>query len=277
MTNHNKFGFFIAPAHDIAERTQQSIDNDNADQEDTEYLPYPDDNFEEIVDDRFQRNDKFTIEHIYRRTGQAFVPNVPVDVKSIVAEFSNDCSAALIDPHLFHITTQHGSNEWTTDKNHRHFQNLHQILLNFVNEERKKSQSDSDITQDENNEYPFFPKRNHQEGLVNDSNIEEYSNILVDYLNKVLKHPKFRAHPAMREFFEVSCLSFIHGLSVSRKEGHLLKQSDDHCSDRHTLFSSFFCDSCECHHGLKWFVIKDSYIVNIRPDTHEVRFPKLVV
>ncbi|CAF5135745.1 unnamed protein product, partial [Rotaria sp. Silwood1] len=52
-------------------------------------------------------------------------------------------------------------------------------------------------TQDENNEYPFFPKRNHQEGLVNDSNIEEYSNILVDYLNKVLKHPKFRAHPAM--------------------------------------------------------------------------------
>ncbi|CAF1283973.1 unnamed protein product [Rotaria sp. Silwood1] len=231
MTNHNKFGFFIAPAHDIAERTQQSIDNDNADQEDTEYLPYPDDNFEEIVDDRFQRNDKFTIEHIYRRTGQAFVPNVPVDVKSIVAEFSNDCSAALIDPHL---------------------------------------------TQDENNEYPFFPKRNHQEGLVNDSNIEEYSNILVDYLNKVLKHPKFRAHPAMREFFEVSCLSFIHGLSVSRKEGHLLKQSDDHCSDRHTLFSSFFCDSCECHHGLKWFVIKDSYIVNIRPDTHEVRFPMLV-
>ncbi|CAF4998804.1 unnamed protein product, partial [Rotaria sp. Silwood1] len=79
-----------------------------------------------------------------------------------------------------------------------------------------------------------------------------------------------------REFFEVSCLSFIHGLSVSRKEGHLLKQSDDRCSGQHTLFSSFFCDSCECHHGLKWFVIKDSYIVNIRPDTHEVRFPMLV-
>ncbi|CAF4405620.1 unnamed protein product [Rotaria sp. Silwood2] len=276
MANHNQFGLAFVLVHGRAEITQQPIDYDHEDPKYTEYLPYPDDNFQEIVDDRFQRGNKFTIEHIYRRTGQAFVPNVPVYVKSIEAERSDDCSAAFIDPYIFCITTQHGSNEWTTCKRYRHFQNLHQVLMNFVDEERKKSQSDLDTTQGENNEYPFLPKRNDQMGFVNHSNVEEYPRILVDYLNKVLKHPKFRAHPATCEFFDVSCLSFIDGLSVSRKEDYLLKQSNDRCCGQHILFSSFFCYSCNCQHGLQWFVIKDSYIVDIRPDTHEVRFPMLV-
>ncbi|CAF1270567.1 unnamed protein product [Rotaria sordida] len=229
MANYNEFGLMIVLTHGRPEITQQSIDYVN--QNYTKYLPYPDDNFQEIVDDRFQRDNKFTIEHIYRRTGYAFVPNVPVHVKSIVTEHRSDYSVVFIDPYL---------------------------------------------TQGENNEYPFFPMRNNQTGFVNDFNLEEYSRILVDYLNKVLRHPKFRAHPATCEFFDVSYLSFIHGLSASRKEGYLLKQSNDRCSGQHNLFSSFFCDSCKCQHGPKWFIIKDTYIVNIRPDTHELRFPMLV-
>ncbi|CAF1304062.1 unnamed protein product [Rotaria sordida] len=274
MANYNEFGLMMVLTHGRPEITQQSIDY--VDQNYTKYLPYPDDNFQEIVDDRFQRDDKFTIEHIYRRTGYAFVPNVPVHVKSIVTEHRSDYSVVFIDPYLFCITIQHGSNEWTIYKHYRHFQNLHQVLMNFVDEERKKSQNVLDITQGENNEYPFFPMRNNQTGFVNDFNLEEYSRILVDYLNKVLRHPKFRAHPATCEFFDVSYLSFIHGLSASRKEGYLLKQSNDRCSGQYNLFSSFFCDSCKCQHGPKWFVIKDTYIVNIRPDTHELRFPMLV-
>ncbi|CAF3793314.1 unnamed protein product, partial [Rotaria sp. Silwood1] len=287
-----------------------------------EYLPYPDDNFNEIIDNCFQRGDKFTLEHIRRRTGQAFVPNVRVHVKSIVAKRTDKCSTAFIDPYLFCITAQHGLNKWTIYKRYRHFQDLHQTLMNFVNEERKKSNNDLDMygffnptkknnvvwadnrsdanecgrldkmekypvsiivvlgvtcIQDKNNEYPYFPATNDQTPLTNDSIIEERCRILVDYFNKVLRHPKFRAHPAMREFFNVSCLSFIHGLSVSRKEGYLSEASIDYYCDQHVLFpTQYLCNLCKCHDGPKWFIIKDSYIVDIRPDTHEVYFPMLV-
>ncbi|CAF4787859.1 unnamed protein product, partial [Rotaria sp. Silwood1] len=287
-----------------------------------EYLPYPDDNFNEIIDNCFQRGDKFTLEYIRRRTGQAFVPNVRVHVKSIVAKRTDKCSTAFIDPYLFCITAQHGLNKWTIYKRYRHFQDLHQTLMNFVNEERKKSNNDLDMygffnptkknnvvwadnrsdanecgrldkmekypvsiivvlgvtcIQDKNNEYPYFPATNDQTPLTNDSIIEERCRILVDYFNKVLRHPKFRAHPAMREFFNVSCLSFIHGLSVSRKEGYLSEASIDYYCDQHVLFpTQYLCNLCKCHDGPKWFIIKDSYIVDIRPDTHEVCFPMLV-
>ncbi|CAF1304101.1 unnamed protein product [Rotaria sordida] len=98
MANYNELGLIVVLTHRRAEITPQSIGY--AYQNYTEYLPYPDDNFQEIVDDRYQRGDKFTIEHIYRRTGHAFVPNVPVHVKSIVTEHSSNYSAAFIDPYL---------------------------------------------------------------------------------------------------------------------------------------------------------------------------------
>ncbi|CAF5002256.1 unnamed protein product, partial [Rotaria sp. Silwood1] len=79
------------------------------------------------------------------------------------------------------------------------------------------------------------------------------------------------------EFFDVSCLSFIHGLSVSRKEGYLLEKSNDyHCDHGAFFHSRYSCNLCKCHDGPKWFVIKDSYIVDIQPDIHEVCFPMLV-
>ncbi|CAF5106408.1 unnamed protein product, partial [Rotaria sp. Silwood1] len=49
---------------------------------------------------------------------------------------------------------------------------------------------------DKNNEYPRFPTRNNQMASINDSIVDEHCHLLVDYLNKVLRHPKFRAHPA---------------------------------------------------------------------------------
>ncbi|CAF5057038.1 unnamed protein product [Rotaria sp. Silwood1] len=145
MAFDNESGVISALAHNTAEITQQPIDSDPADQKCTEYLPYPDDNFDETVDDRFQRGEKFTFEHIHSHTGEAFVPNVPVHVKSIVVERTDECSAAFLDPHLFCITAQHGCYEWTTYKRYRHFQDLHRALMNFVNIERKKSQNDLDM------------------------------------------------------------------------------------------------------------------------------------
>ncbi|CAF4049833.1 unnamed protein product [Rotaria sordida] len=145
MAYHNKSGVIGMLVHGKIEITQKSIDSDHVDRKNMEYLPYPDDNFNEIIDNCFQRGDKFTLEHIRRRTGQAFVPNVRVHVKSIVAKRTDKCSTAFIDPYLFCITAQHGLNKWTIYKRYRHFQDLHQTLMNFVNEERKKSNNDLDM------------------------------------------------------------------------------------------------------------------------------------
>ncbi|CAF1188578.1 unnamed protein product [Rotaria sordida] len=133
------------------------------------------------------------------------------------------------------------------------------------------------LMQNENQDYPRFPTKNDRMAFINDTIIQQRCAILIDYLNKVLKHPKFRKHSATCEFFEVSCLSFIYGVSISRKEGYLLKRSHDEYPGQRILFRlALFCDIFKRHHDRKWFVIKDSYVTYIRPNTHEVRFPMLV-
>ncbi|CAF5001839.1 unnamed protein product [Rotaria sp. Silwood1] len=259
MAFDNESGVISALAHNTAEITQQPIDSDPADQKCTEYLPYPDDNFDETVDDRFQRGEKFTFEHIHAHTREAFVPNVPVHVKSIVAERTDECSAAFLE--LFHRTDGCGLS--IVEHSYSH---LSILLSKFFGS-----------NQDENNEYPCIPTRNDLTAFTNDSIVEELCPILVDYLNKVLRHPKFRAHPATCEFFHVSYLSFVHDVSTSRKEGYLQEESINYYFDYHAfLRASCFCDLCKCYDTSKWFIIKDSYIVDIRPDIHEKCFPMLV-
>ncbi|CAF5076579.1 unnamed protein product, partial [Rotaria sp. Silwood1] len=41
----------------------------------------------------------FTIEHIHGHIGEEFVPNVPVHIKSIVIERTDERSGAFLDPH----------------------------------------------------------------------------------------------------------------------------------------------------------------------------------
>ncbi|CAF3929799.1 unnamed protein product [Rotaria sp. Silwood1] len=72
-------------------------------------------------------------------------------------------------------------------------------------------------------------------------------------------------------------LSFVHGVSTGRKEGYQQEESINYYFDYHALSrASYFCDICKCHDSPNWFVIKDTYIVDIRPDTHEICFPMLV-
>ncbi|CAF5145955.1 unnamed protein product, partial [Rotaria sp. Silwood1] len=79
------------------------------------------------------------------------------------------------------------------------------------------------------------------------------------------------------EFFHISYLSFVHGVSTGRKEGYQQEESINYYFDYHALSrASYFCDICKCHDSPNWFVIKDTYIVDIRPDTHEICFPMLV-
>ncbi|CAF3424732.1 unnamed protein product [Rotaria socialis] len=277
MARHDDSGGVSALVRHTAGMAELAISAGHPDRKHNEYLPYPDRDFDDPVDNRFQKAEKFTVGHIFDRNGRTFVPNVPVIVVAIVAERTYAGFTEFLNPYLYCITTRHGPFEWTIYKRYRNFNDLHKALVQFVESDTQQSIGDSEKIQDEDNENPCFPTRNDRLAFINNNIVQERCQILLEYLNKILRHPKFRNHSAMREFFGVSCVSFVYGLSVSIKEAYLLKRShDDYRGHSFFLRLPFLCDACKFHHGRKWFVVKDSYITYIRPDTYEIRFPMLV-
>lgn len=64
---------------------------------------------------------------------------------------------------------------------------------------------------------------------------------------------------------------------MSRKEGASSKRSNDDFRGRSIfLRAPFVCDKCKFHHGQKWFVLKDTYLVYLNPDSALVGFPMLI-
>jgi phospholipase D1/2 len=75
----------------------------------------------------------------------------------------------------------------------------------------------------------------------------------------------------------VSPLSFVHGLGMSTKEGAGAKRSNDDFRGRSIFVRvPFMCDKCKFHHGEKWFVLKDSYLVYMNPNSALIGFPMLI-
>ena len=68
----------------------------------------------------------------------------------------------------------------------------------------------------------------------------------------------------------------MRGLSSSVKEGAISKRSNDDFRGRSIFIRApFLCDKCKFHHGQKWFVLKDSFLVYINPNSATVGFPML--
>jgi phospholipase D1/2 len=64
---------------------------------------------------------------------------------------------------------------------------------------------------------------------------------------------------------------------MSIKEGAIAKRSNDDFRGRSIfLRAPFMCDKFKFHHGKKWFILKDSYIVYINPESALVGFPMLI-
>ncbi|CAF1532412.1 unnamed protein product, partial [Adineta ricciae] len=247
-----------------------------------EYLPYPDENFVENLDELCQ-NDECPLELIYSRRNKTFVRGIPVEVTKITAERIYNPVTEFLYPYLYTITIRHGPKfEWTIQKRYKHFHDLHKSLVRYVETETGHSMSSlnkshvSETTKN-NDDQPAFPTRNDRIAFIDQYSIETRCKSLQDYLNKVLKHPKLREHIAVREFLEVSPLSFVHGLGTSVKEGAIAKRSNDDFRGRSIfLRMPFMCDKCKFHHGQKWFVLKDSYFVYMNPDSALIGFPMLI-
>ncbi|KAG8431522.1 hypothetical protein GDO86_018421 [Hymenochirus boettgeri] len=92
---------------------------------------------------------------------------------------------------------------------------------------------------------------------------------LTDYLNALLGKSLYRNYHAMREFLDVSQLSFISDLGSKGLEGFILKRSGGHriqglnCFGHHQI----------CYRWSKrWLVVKDSFLLYLQPDTGEISF-----
>ena len=119
MARHEDTGGVSALVRHTAGMAELAINAGHPDRKHNEYLPYPDNNFTDPADERFQRGsiplkcclmictlslsliaDKFTVAHVYDRSGRTFVPNVSVRIKSIVAERISAGFTEFLNPYL---------------------------------------------------------------------------------------------------------------------------------------------------------------------------------
>lgn len=101
MANRDDSGGVGALVRHTAGMAELAIHAGHPDRKYNEYLSYPDGQFEEKYDEHLQRGRKFLVAHLYDQTGRTFVPNVPVIVKSIVAQRIYAGLIELLNPYLF--------------------------------------------------------------------------------------------------------------------------------------------------------------------------------
>jgi len=264
-----------------------------------EYLSYPDENFESdelLCSNVHNSNQNRPLEDVYLRRNETFIPGQSVQITEMTAERSYNPVTEFLYPYLYKMKVHHGPFEWNIEKRYKHFHDLHKSLVEFVEQQTGRSisslnksqlssngKSSNDKAENESlidqrkKSRPGFPTQNDRIAFINQHTIEQRCKSLQDYLNDLLKHPKFREHFATREFLEVSPISFVNGLGSSVKEGAIAKRSNDDFRGRSIFVRApFVCDKCKFHHGQKWFVLKDSYLVYLNANSSVVGFPMLI-
>ncbi|KAL7675084.1 hypothetical protein ACOME3_001353 [Neoechinorhynchus agilis] len=244
-------------------------------------LVYPDNSFEDVVDFTNQQLigvSSLPITHLQAPVRLSFLPNVPIECKVIKAEpIGNYTDMDFMSSYIYTIRLKHGKFVWEIEKRYRQFYHLHKLLSKYITTFMRRSISDVlSGSNPDSMDIPKLPLPNDLIAKLNSDNIGYRAVALEDYLNHILRYPKFRNHDATKEFLEVSVLSFIGELGPRFKEGLLKKRSmDDVKGKRFYNWIPFFFDCCKFQRVSKWFAVKDSYICYIRPETQELAFPIL--
>ncbi|NWU97562.1 PLD1 Phospholipase, partial [Upupa epops] len=111
------------------------------------------------------------------------------------------------------------------------------------------------------------------ESTVREEHFSSRRKQLEDYLTKILKMPLYRNYHGTMEFIGVSQLSFIHDLGPKGTEGFIMKRSGGHripglnCCGQGRM----------CYRWSKrWLVVKDSFLLYMKPDSGAISFVLLV-
>uniref|UniRef100_A0A4W6G1S2 Phospholipase n=1 Tax=Lates calcarifer TaxID=8187 RepID=A0A4W6G1S2_LATCA len=176
------------------------------------------------------------------------------------------------------IELKHGEFTWLVKRKEKHFMELHRELRTYKTFMRLPLPSRSHTikrqagARSEVRQMPNLPRGGGDE-LGREEQVSSRRKQLEDYLNKLLKMPMYRNYHATMEFIDVSQLSFIHDLGPKGLEGMVLKRSGGH------RIPGLNCcgHSKMCYRWSKrWLVVKDSFLLYMKPDSGAISFVMLV-
>ncbi|XP_053714675.1 phospholipase D1 isoform X1 [Synchiropus splendidus] len=181
-------------------------------------------------------------------------------------------------PAVFKIELRHGEFSWLVKRKEKNFLDLHRELRTYKTfmrlplPTRSHTIKRQSAARDEARQMPSLPRGGGEE-LAREEQVSSRRKQLEDYLNNLLKMPMYRNYHATMEFIDVSQLSFIHDLGPKGLEGTVQKRSGGH------RIPGFNCcgRSKMCYRWSKrWLVVKDSFLLYMKPDSGAISFVMLV-
>uniref|UniRef100_A0A669D290 Phospholipase n=1 Tax=Oreochromis niloticus TaxID=8128 RepID=A0A669D290_ORENI len=182
---------------------------------------------------------------------KVYLPTVPIIARILEVErFTTSL------PAVFKIELKHGEFTWMVKRKEKHFMELHRELRTYKTFMRIPLPSRSHtvrrktVRKSEVREMPSLPRGGGEE-LVRDEQVSSRK----------------------MEFIDVSQMSFIHDLGPKGLEGMISKRSGGH------RIPGMNCcgQSQACYRWSKrWLVVKDSFLLYMKPDTGAISFVLLV-
>ncbi|XP_068130037.1 phospholipase D2-like [Hyperolius riggenbachi] len=209
-----------------------------------------------------------------KHQGSVFLKGVPVTAHPAQTErYTSGSKVRTSTLYSFRLT--HGPFQWTIKKKFKHFQELHRDLLRhklFVTILPLNPLTRFTVARSRST--PAIPTTGTMPSLPHASGdssrrTSSKQKYLAEYLNGLLGTAFYRNYHAMLEFIEVSQLSFISDLGPKGLEGFIHKRSGGHRIQGLNCFG---------HHRMcfrwskRWLVVKDSFLLYMKPDSGEISF-----
>uniref|UniRef100_A0A3B5MC67 Phospholipase n=1 Tax=Xiphophorus couchianus TaxID=32473 RepID=A0A3B5MC67_9TELE len=240
----------------------ESLDARELDLEEGEELDY-DGNY--LGDCRIPFSAVYATVGFKEASAKVYLPTVPITAKILEVErFTTSL------PAVFKIEMKHGEFTWVVKRKEKHFLELHRELRTYKTliriplPSRSHTVRRKTVRKSEVREMPTLPRGGGDE-LARD---EQVSSRRVT-LNLLLCLPLY----SQMEFIDVSQLSFIHDLGPKGLEGMIYKRSGGH-----RIPGLNCCGQGQaCYRWSKrWLVIKDSFLLYMKPDSGAISFVLLV-
>ncbi|XP_056421164.1 phospholipase D1 [Hyla sarda] len=208
---------------------------------------------------------------------QTYLTGCAIKVRVLEVErFASSSSSKTSVLNIYTIELNHGEFTWQVKRKFKHFQDLHRELLRYKAfiripiPTRSHTVRRQTVRRGDVRSMPNLP-RNAE--IVREEQASSRRKQLEDYLSALLKMPMYRNYHATREFIDVNQLSFIHDLGPKGIEGMIMKRSGGH------RIPGLNCcgQGSACYRWSKrWLVVKDSFLLYMKPDTGAISFVLLV-
>ncbi|XP_037696570.1 phospholipase D1 isoform X2 [Choloepus didactylus] len=206
---------------------------------------------------------------------QTYLSGCPIKARVLEVErFTSTTRVPSIN--LYTIELTHGEFKWHVKRKFKHFQEFHRELLKYkafirIPIPTRRHTFRRQNVREEPREMPSLPRSS--ENMIKEEQFLGRRKQLEDYLTKLLKMPMYRNYHATTEFLDISQLSFIHDLGPKGIEGMIMKRSGGH------RIPGLNCcgQGRACYRWSKrWLIVKDSFLLYMRPDTGAIAFVLLV-